>query len=1768
MKAWMLLLLPLVCCLSTGAGNLTVSNLTIYPAVKGSFNCLLYFSFSPLFPLPRQSILQLNSSNLKFNVAVNREDCFITGVPGVFASSCNSSDTLLSVRLDSLNVTEITSSMNLSLTVTNALDLITEETQAKFTVETTWDDALINRNASLAPVAIHTVPTGFQNLTFILAKTMAYTLTNFTVSFLLNSTLAADNRLVLRFPTDFDSSIGMTNSRGQLPCTSSPNLSPTCTVKYYSLELTINAFLSANSMVTFNIKDVFMPTDINFVQIMLLDSNSSILASALAKPVAVSAELDLRCCITYDVLDVLCDDDLRRVCLKFFFNQAEFEDDMNTILVRFRQAIYIEPLRKLGQNCGNFFLFQTLERLGRDPECRWIDEDRLRIFLGAYPTISNKDKLYFHYGIIQYKNTTRFLEPPRLRLLNPRFLPTPTAVLTQTGFISKCSIVTLDCLQSTGSGRRNLKCLWELDGYQVASGSMFQVGLSYVPSEMRNQANYSMKVVLHVVNEWGNKNSASSTVFYQVNKDIQITFPFGNHIRFYYSREFSFTLMVDISSSCKNVTTDDLTDFRWHSSAPKFPDCKGKICPIPARTLNFGNYTLMVSSEIPGTLLYGSANVTFEVSPTPIRIKTVGGDCLIQVNKSVRIDGSATIDPDRQGDQKVMLEWIVRNGNGVRVYPPDNSTVSGHVLDLYSGMLNESNTRYIVNVTTTSLSGGRKPESIELWLETTAAPVYKIYTLPSPTVNPFDIVKISAVSSTPPGSKCNWIQVTNHNFVMYSDPTHPIFVFKPESFDVGLEYRFKYECETIIGNETLYSRAEVKIYINMPPVGGVFHIEPKQGVDLETNFFLTAQNWMDRDGDYPLYYQYYYMEGDIYRPFSPAMLQNNFSTVLARASQSDMPLTIVLYVCDTLNACTRSSQNVTLASSRRSPTGLIQDTLDKAMKTANTSGDPRAGLTPIGQVPIFIAQSLANGNLTAEQAIGPVTAVMRTIEEATNKILLNNTGPLSTEDQETIAGLVGVSMVPGATNVEIAALGMSILDSVMNLNGTRYTTGPNHALAIDKIQQALAVVPLTEANMDEVVNTTEGLYALTDRLSRQVVDRLTPGQFPTIISLDSLIIGAERYEDSSNTTRIFKRDLTFPINTPQLNGFYNITIVYNQSNGPEMDFEGVMEMVIRALLIPPPEVLLRHLPHAICELNFGNTADYQRIMSLPLCRNYIIAAADNITTIYPLTQLQRLPYNTSTGNISETGTSWYINSGQRVTHILPMANYTGNVTCSAHSSDGLIDNSLCSKGPTTATSVLCSCQNATDAFLSPNIDVGQAVGNIMFGGRSTSDCGEITAGLLFLLWILFVSFILLLFFWLVDKSEEADKAEIVKQFENFIQEVVSYLAKFEGEVKWQKRKWYGCLCRRCFYLPLSVLSIFSCFFRPVPDSLLRLFSLPLEEEGNREKLASAICFAVDSLSKDAQLHIWQEFGALGSFKSRLSSPVFLSHIKALYFQFKTGLRDFSMGSELRRTPVNAGNCFHLLFTDDLMHYKNSLSEFVGNNELLGLVFNRKIAISRARRFPILLVTFLSAVCFYSANYTLYKSQNKQKLLQLGDLLSSSMGQLWTVENWYIVLIIFAISTVIGFSTEKLLVWGCLDPPDMEGMRQRFAHTWAGENKKWKCVACHILFRVIPLLLCAGLYVSSFLSIWQLDKNEIFSIIGDIFQGFMVAGVAVGFFGVGALFTLPYWFKRLYLKATGDYRNEWRKCCMKLCWKGVKYLGRLGLLVVEPVLLPKRLLSCC
>jgi hypothetical protein len=1192
-----------------------------------------------------------------------------------------------------------------------------------------------------------------------------------------------------------------------------------------------------------------------------------------------------------------------------------------------------------------------------------------------------------------------------------------------------------------------------------------------------------------------------------------------------------------------------------------------------------GNYTLTVSAFLPDTLLKGNSTVSFEIVPMPLKILTVGGNRLVRVNSNVTIYGDRTRDPDN--DRAVNLQWIVKNNIGEQVYPAENSSTYGYNFFIPDGVLSLPKARYMVYVNTTLLSKDRNANS-ELWLDTTPEPTYSIFTLPPPTVNPFDIVKISAESYVPKNSTCNWSQtVTNHNYKSLSDPHHPIFVFEPESFDVGLKYRFQYECLTVeAGGQERISRAEVEIYVNMPPVGGVFNLDPKEGVELVTAFALVASNWQDSELNYPLYYQYYNYDGKLYRPFTPAMLQNNFSTVLAGVSQYGTQQAVVLYVCDTLHACTRSTQFVTLSQSHRNSSRLAQDTLDSALDLTRMSGDPRAALTTAGQLSLFLKESLKKNNMTAEQATEPLAAIVDMTRDSLLNLTHNNTDALSTADQETFAQLVANAMIPQVANFSLVSQGLEILNSALNLTNTRYTAAGIYAASLDSVQQAMIAC---EAEVEEQLQPTDDLYAFRDKLVHQIAGTLTPGQFPTNITQPTLNIFVNRWQGDTGPNSGFNRTLEFEIHYGNLDGYYRLNLA--DYNFTEEQKNQVIQVIVSTLLSPPSTLLLYSHPHKLCEYYFANSADYSTFARSEICLNYTITSEAELTTVYSNANLKSLPYQNNTGHLGD-GVLAELNYGQVTTHVIPMAFYEGEVTCAAHSPEGLLE--ACEKGEATSTSVECSCMSASDAFVIPGIEFSSLADPFTPLEVDMSDCYTIWAGTLFMLLVGWVFFRLWFLFKWMDLKDEPAREKVIEEFYKFVKEAVGELSKYEDTVKW----WNHCDCR---FFCLVGFCVRKCY-KPKIYSLITLFSnFATGEKDSQQKLAFALKVAMNDLKKRPALKRWSDYKVVKSFCDRLSCTPFLKHVTALFFQFKLEMRATvhadALGSAHQHDALDSAEQADALgpipeaygpsanetrarslFTDDLIFRKSYWSTFLDNNELLGMIFNRKIAISRAARFPIFMVTFLAPLLFYSANINAYNSPTRKKLLSLVSLIKETKFLVWKDPNWLLTGILFVMSLAITTITEKLLVWlspyfqdvgllaqrypvqghrgGCVS----KYLRRTFGYLWV------KCSLCLCLkfffYRWLSVMICLGLYLFSFNQIWNMDTNNTLLVLTNTIISFAIGGVMVGFIAIPFALTLLCRWESMWMNLYTRFECEWVVSCAVCCKAGSKLI----LVFIQPIVL--------
>jgi len=136
----------------------------------------------------------------------------------------------------------------------------------------------------------------------------------------------------------------------------------------------------------------------------------------------------------------------------------------------------------------------------------------------------------------------------------------------------------------------------------------------------------------------------------------------------------------------------------------------------------------------------------------------------------------------------------------------------------------------------------------------------------------------------------------------------------PNQLIPGLPYKFFLSAYyTAYGEEGVpaYAKTSITVIMNMPPNNGLFNVDPKNGLALNTSFFLVASAWSDED--LPLYYTFstYLFDPKAQTIIKASDTSPNTRTVLGQGLRSqNFQVTCVATVADSFGYSKRVSSNV------------------------------------------------------------------------------------------------------------------------------------------------------------------------------------------------------------------------------------------------------------------------------------------------------------------------------------------------------------------------------------------------------------------------------------------------------------------------------------------------------------------------------------------------------------------------------------------------------------------------------------------------------------------------------------------------------------------------------------------------------------------------------------------------------------------------------------------------------------------------------------------
>jgi len=360
---------------------------------------------------------------------------------------------------------------------------------------------------------------------------------------------------------------------------------------------------------------------------------------------------------------------------------------------------------------------------------------------------------------------------------------------------------------------------------------------------------------------------------------------------------------IPSSSYAWNVTKDGspLDSLVSESNDNRFFKLEPWTLEVPA------TYTFHVKAADSSGL---SSSTSVDVSVTRSELVAIlsGGNKIVSQLSSATLSASSSYDPDFPS-----LTWKENNftyawscfessstgdyGSDCNGFTPPPTTSSQIVLtsDVLGNLLNGIEGReftFQLAVSKYDLSThATRTSSVSTKIEVTQAelPAVEIKPLSSLKVNPSKKLQIKGYvnSHTSHAIEAQWLLATNQfqlnttaltttSKVINPTPSGPVtqlipLVLPKDSLQGGVMYSFKLSGGYVTGPTSFGSSstgyAEITLTVNTPPIPGSVELDngsgSTTGVSLETEFRATANSFVDDVDDYPLYYTFLYVLGDL-----------------------------------------------------------------------------------------------------------------------------------------------------------------------------------------------------------------------------------------------------------------------------------------------------------------------------------------------------------------------------------------------------------------------------------------------------------------------------------------------------------------------------------------------------------------------------------------------------------------------------------------------------------------------------------------------------------------------------------------------------------------------------------------------------------------------------------------------------------------------------------------------------------------------------------------
>ncbi len=240
-------------------------------------------------------------------------------------------------------------------------------------------------------------------------------------------------------------------------------------------------------------------------------------------------------------------------------------------------------------------------------------------------------------------------------------------------------------------------------------------------------------------------------------------------------------------------------------------------------------------------------------------------------------------------------------------------------------------------------------------------------------VNPNQGVILSCDSSVTAGVGYTWdvtsgnLQSSAFEYLYEGETLASIFKqrylqIKPYVLDQTQSYTFG--CAVGYTSSKTLENTTYTLVINKAPTNGSISVSPSTGIELTELFTISAPYWEDEDGNYPLFYSYYYRSGSTYLTIRENSTASSLRTVLPAGDASNW-LHIMVAISDVDGAAVNITTQVYI-------TNLTASEEQTRMKYLLAKSNMSADLEDFTQAMTMVLDRVSESDTAAKEYYYPV----------------------------------------------------------------------------------------------------------------------------------------------------------------------------------------------------------------------------------------------------------------------------------------------------------------------------------------------------------------------------------------------------------------------------------------------------------------------------------------------------------------------------------------------------------------------------------------------------------------------------------------------------------------------------------------------------------------------------------------------------------------------------------------------------------------------------